>query len=529
MSKNKSIGFISLILISSIIAVSTFQNCAKVNYQENEKTTGGQSTQNTITKTVQINPTFNPVNADMKILFVVDDSFTMSQSQQRLSNALDTLLNPLEGRNVEFKIVSTSGLPNNLIDYVISSQAVSTSVTEYSVSNAVNNRHGLLKSLSNFNSSQFNSLKLQVKNAILAVGTNGSDTEEGICAAVRQLFDTSSNRFFRSGDKSAIVFLTDENDASQFSNCLSQYEMNTQSGQVVYYNYSQQRTRIQLEYKVDRDGLEYWYPVTWEIPLQTPNNFSNGSTCSTNDLTKSIMNVQDLGYQVRNVTTCTYVLNPATFYGADLGDDGSVAGKNLCTSTVTYQGHTYTNLYSFISASEYAAQSGTCQKQVISSSSLSASPNWISVVNSDTVALQAQDLSSALVNKSNELFGSGFIVASLIRKNGESCALQSGQSYGTKYLQLSDRLGDQAVTESLCASSFSNVLNKVSQFIKAESLKSYVVPNMATDEKVFSVAVRRNGVDTALTTSQFESVGSTVTLTDYTLYAGDIILVTYGK
>ena len=528
MIKEKGLSLLTLVLISAVMVTTTFQNCAKVSYQLNQKNNANNN-QSVVTKTAQINPSFNPENADMKVLFVVDDSFTMSQSQQRLSAALDSLLDPLEGRNVDFKIVSTSGLPNNLIDYEVTANTVSSDTTEYTVKNSVNNRHGLLKSLSAFNASQFASLKSQIKNTILAVGTNGSDIEEGFCAAARQLYDSTDTRFFQPGDKAAIIFLSDENDTSAFNNCLAKYKIKTQSTQSVVYTYNQQKARLNLEYKVDRDGLEFWYPATWEIPLSTPNNFSNNGTCSSTDMNSAVQKMTDLGYQIRNSGNCTYVLSAANYYGSDLGDDGTNATKNLCTSTVTFKGSTFTNLYAFISASNYSAQSGSCQKQTYSASTISPASDWTSIVASDAAATNSQDLMTGLVNKSNELFGTGYIMASIVHKSGESCSLQSGQSYGVKYQQLSDRLGTRGVTESLCANSFTSVLSQVSQFIKTESAKSYTVPNMSSDESIFSVVVRRNGQDIKLTTSQFEAVGSTITLTQFILQQGDLIEVTYGK
>lgn len=525
MSKNKGLSLIGLVLIAAVIVASSFQNCAKVNYQTTANPVGAAS----VTKTATINPAFSPQNADLKVLFVVDDSYTMSQSQSRLSNALDSLLNPLQGRNVEFKIVSTSGIPDNLIDYSIQSTNLSSTVVRNVVSNNVNNRHPQFKSLVNYNSTQFNALKAQVKSAVLAVGTNGSDTEEGFCAAARQLFDNSTNRFFNPGDKAAIIFLTDEDDASTYKRCLSAYELNTNSAQVVYYNYMQQRTKITLEYRVNRDGIISWYPATWGIALSSPNNFSNNQNCSSQDQAAALAKINAMGYVVQNVTACTYELAQTNHYGSDLGDDGTVASKNLCTSTVTFQGQSYPNLYSFITAAGYSAQPTSCVKQTVASSSITASPNYTSVIESDTMANNAQDLKIALINKSNSLFGSGFIFASIIRKQGESCALQSGQSYGAKYEQLTSQLAQNAISESMCASSFSNVLSSVSNFMTTQAQKSYVVPNMTTEEKVLGVGIRRNGSLTTLNSSQFEAVGSTITLTNFTLMQGDIIEVSYGN
>lgn len=524
MSKNKGLSLIGLVLIAAVIVASSFQNCAKVNYQTTTKPVGVSS----ITKTATINPAFSPQSADLKVLFVVDDSFTMSQSQARLSNALDSLLNPLQGRNVEFKIVSTSGIPDNLIDYAIQSTNLSPTVVRNIVTNNVTNRHPQLKSLINYNASQFNALKSQVKSAVLAVGINGSENEEGFCAAARQLFDTSGNRFFNPGDKAAVIFLTDEDDSSAYQKCLSAYELNNTSAQVVYYNYMQQRAKITLEYRVNRDGIISWYPATWGIALASSNNFSNGQNCSTQDQAAALSKITAMGYVVQNASTCTYELAQTNHYGSDLGDDGSVAGKNLCNSTVTFQGQTYPNLYSFITAAGYSAQSGTCTKQTVASSSITASPNYTSVIESDTMAKNAQDLKIALINKSNDLFGSGFIFASIIRKQGEGCALQSGQSYGAKYEQLTSQLAQNAISESLCASSFSTVLSSVSNFMTTQAEKSYVVSEMTPDDRVLGVGIRRNGSLTALNSSQFEAVGSTITLTNFTLMQGDIIEVSYS-
>lgn len=527
MIHQKKLSLGTLILVAALFVASVFQNCAKVNYQAQPNIKVGGV--NVVTKQVSINPAFNPQNADMKVLIVVDDSYTMSQSQSRLSSAMDSLLNPLEGRNVDFKIVSTSGIPNNQIDYDFQTTNISSSVVQNTITNSIGNRHGVLRSLQSYNSTQFSSLKNQIKSAILAVGTNGSDTEEGFCSAARQLFDTSSNRFFNAGDKAAIIFLTDENDASAYSNCLSAYQQNINATQVVIYNYTQKRAKLSLEYQVNRDGLVSWYPVTWGIALTSPNNYVQDANCSATDLAAVQSKITQMGYTIRNVGTCTYETVQANYYGADLGDNGSVPSKNLCSSTVTYQGQNYTNLYTFVAAAGHSAIAGSCVKQTASTNSVTAISNLVSVIKSDTVSNDAQDLRAALINKSHELFGTGFIFASIVRRNGETCSLQSGQSYGTKYEQLTTNLNSNAVIETMCASSFATVLTNVSTFIQNVANRSYVVPDMADGESVFSVGVRRNNGLIALSPTQFEAVGSTITLTNFSLFQGDIIEVTYGK
>lgn len=539
--RQKKIGFIGLFLISAIATTMIFQNCSKVNYdvQPNPtvKTTGQ------VNRITSINPTFNTQNSDMKVLLVVDDSYTMSQSQLRLSNAVDSLINPLFGRNVEFKIVSTSGIPNNEIDYNIDKKYLNANQTEISeaqalssqsylidktITNRTYERHAKIASLKNYTQSQFNSIKTKVKNAILNVGVNGSDTEEGFCAAARQLFDSSPTSFFKHGDKAAVIFLTDEDDASTFISCVSKYQEQISNSPIVYYSYLEQRARLKLEYQVTRDGIITWVPVTWAVGLPNGQHFIAGTTCNVSDVSIATSIITQKGYIIRNVSECKYEAVQSTRYGADLGDDGTVANKNLCTSTVTYQGSNYTNLYTFITASSLSAVVGSCQKTTQPANSIAQTGVYTSVIESDSASSSMQDLKNALINKSNDLFGSGFIYANIIRKSNESCALQTGQAYGQKYESLALQLPQNAVVESLCAANFSTVLSQVSQFIVSSANNSYVVPGVVEGEVILGVSVQRNSHLIPLDNSQYEAVGSTITLTNFPLQTGDILEVSIG-
>jgi hypothetical protein len=542
MEKQKKIGFIGLFLISAFATTLVFQNCSKVNYNELHDPKANPS--GNVDRIISLNPTFNTENSDMKVLFIVDDSYTMSQSQSRLSNAIDSLINPLFGRDVEFKIVSTSGIPSNEIDYKIdrkyydnngteitSTQAASTNnyMIENSITNRATDRHVKLASLKNHTQSQFNAIKAKVKAAILDVGVNGSDTEEGFCPAVRQLFDSASTSFFKKGDKAAIIFLTDEDDSSAFSVCMSDYKQQVSTTPVVYYSYLEQRAKLTLEYQAVRDGLTVWIPVNWGVGLPSGQYFNVGSTCNASDVSIATKIITDKGYVVRNVSSCVYEAVQSTRYGADLGDDGSNASLNLCNSSFTIQGSTFTNLYSYIAASNLSAIAGSCQKSTQPANTITNILGaYTPVIASDSAATSIQDLESALINKSNELFGSGFIYASIIRKNNESCALQAGQSYGTKYEALSSHLPHNSVVESMCANNFSGVLSQVSQFIVTSASHSYVVTGLAEGEVVLALSVKRNGQLIPLTSAQFEVVGSTITLTNYPLQQGDTLEVSVG-
>lgn len=538
MTTSRKIAWSGFLIIAVAVTTVVFQNCSKVNYKE--LTGDGKVNPNSVTKTISINPTFNSQSADLKVLLVVDDSYTMSQSQTKLSTAMDSLLNPLFGRNVEYKIVSTSGVPSNQIDYSLDkkyynslnqeiSQAQANNSGSYSIETYVNNtlttRHQKFSTLKNFTQAQFDSVKTNIKKAILQVGTNGSDSEEGSCAALRQLFDSSTNRFFKKGDKAAIIILTDEDDGSQFKNCVSKYQEKVSNSPTVFYNYLQQRARLQLEYQATRDGIITWIPASWAIGLPQTSTFVASTSCTSADQQAALQKISAKGYTVRNVTSCVYEATQTTHYGVDLGDDGS-SNLNLCMSPVTYQGISYPNLYSFVTASGLSAVNGSCERVSQSSNSIVRTDVFTSVISSDSAAHQMKDLHTAFLNKTSELFGQGFFVASIIRKQNESCSLQTGQSYGLKYLDLTDKLGQNAITESLCASNFSTVLNQISQFIIDVATNSYVIPDFKTTDKVTSVQVVRSTQTINLTTSQYEVVGSTLTLIDFNLQQGDILKVT---
>jgi hypothetical protein len=535
MNRNQKMGITGLFVVGFFAISPIFQNCAKVNYDtfSNVGTlgTGGS-------RKLTIDPTYNQVKANLKVLFVVDDSYTMSQSQLQLANALDSLLNPLMGHNVDIKIVSTSGVPSNEVDYNITTRymteqrlmipqsqtsSLSSYLIEKSVANNSNLRHGTLKLYRSSTTAQFNALKNQIKSAILDVGVNGSDTEEGLCSTARQLFDESSSSFFKAGDKAAIIILTDENDSSVFSNCVSRYIQRVASQPVVYYNYGQQRARVTLEYQLTRDGATDWYPVVWGVALNGAQTITNGNTCSSAHLNYAVNRITSQGYVIRNVSACVYETVPASYYGADLGDNGSDVNKNLCTQQAIFNNTAYTNLYTMVNAIGLSAQPGSCSKLVLPGNTLSNSIEYESVIKSDVASTNAQNIMYAIKNRATQLFGSsGFNLASLIRKYGESCSLSSGQTYGVAYEGLATLLGPaNSVTASLCASNFSSTLSQVSNYIVTEAASSYVISGLQSTESVIGVKVLRGTQNVSLSSSEYEVVGTTLTITNFTLQTGD--------
>ncbi len=538
--KNNKINYIFLFAFFAIATTFVFQNCSKVNYTTPENLK--PKIKNINSRMIDVNPLFNQVFADMKVLIVVDDSNTMSQSQTRLSNAIDSLINPLFGRNVQFKIVSTSGIPNNQIDYrlikkitlengtVVSSLPTipENYTADYTVS-PKNIRHSQLSSSSNFTQAQFSVVKQNLKNAILAMGTNGSDKEEGLCPALRTMYDTSPTAFFKKGDKAAIIILSDEDDTSTFESCVSKYQEKISASPTVYYNYLEQRAKLNFEYQVNRDGINSWIPSTFAMGLPSGQFFVAGQTCNPSDASKAAELLAQKGFSVRNITNCIYEAARITRYGSDLGDNGNNTSVNLCQSQVTYRGVNYPNLYSLITTSNLSAVSGSCEKVVQGRNSITKTAQFTSVFEDDRAAFQMQDVKTAFINKSNELFGSGFIYSAIIHKANDSCALQTGQSVGKSYEDLAAKIPQNSNVESICAPQFSNVLSQTSQYIVNSASRSYLMTQMTSDEIISDVSISRSGQIIQLDRSQYEAVGNILTMINFTLQQGDVMKVNLVK
>ena len=153
-----------------------------------------------------------------------------------------------------------------------------------------------------------------------------------------------------------------------------------------------------------------------------------------------------------------------------------------------------------------------------------------SVSQSRYIATGAESLAQAIKNKSIQIFGTnGFLIANIVHKQGESCHLASGQSYGQKYISLASTLGSQGLTESICANSYSSVLSTTSNFLTTVATKTYQVSPLNNNELILDVSYVRGGTTTKLSRgTDYEVVNSTITFKNFTPQAGDSIVVGIG-
>lgn len=535
MTREQKLGILGFVLAVAFSVSPIFQNCAKVNYgtKSNEDPTGLALA----SRKIMIDTTTEKASAPVKILFIVDDSYTMSQSQQLLSNSIDSLLNPLKGRNVTIKVVSTSGVPNNAIDYSSDVKYFNELQQEITASQTaglanfyiekryynINGRHSEYKILPNDSDLNFSNTRAALKNTLLNMGTNGSDQEEGLCAIARQLFDTSSTAFFKAGDKGLVILISDENDASVFDRCTYKVREKMSSQDVALYNYNQQQVRLKLEVRNTQDGLEQWLPVEWGVSLSGQTAISVNANCSTEHKNYGVNKITALGYQVRNVSSCVYEVVAAAFNGKDLGDDASNPATNLCTQSLMFNNVSYSDLYQMVNSTGYSVQAGSCQRTIQPGNTAKTLEENAFVTLADSTATTAKSLPLAIYNRASTLFGqNSFFLSAIVHKNPESCSLSSGQSYGTKYEELSRSFPDQSVVTSICDSNYGPALGQLSSYVIDVVTKSYQA-DISSEEKIIAVVVLRGSESIRLGTGDYEAAGGTITFLNFQLQVGDKI------
>lgn len=535
MTREQKLGTLGFVLAVALSVSPIFQNCAKVNYgtKSNEDPTGLALA----TRKVSIDTSTEKANAPVKILFVVDDSYTMSQSQQLLSNSIDSLLNPLKGLNVTIKVVSTSGVPNNAIDYssdVKYFNELQQEITNSQTANLANfyiekrfdntnSRHPEFKILPSDSDLNYSNTRAALKNTILNIGTNGSDQEEGLCAIARQLFDTTSSAFFKAGDKGLVILISDENDASVFDNCTYKIREKMSSKDVALYNYNQQQVRLKLEVRNIQDGLEQWLPIEWGVSLSGPNTVSLNSNCSSEHKDFGVNKITALGYQVRNVTSCVYDFVSAAFNGKDLGDDATNSTINLCSQNLMFNNVNYSDLYQMVNSTGYSIQAGSCQRIIQAGNTAKAVEENTYVTLADSTATTAKSLPLAIYNRASSLFGqNSFFLSTIVHKNSETCTLSSGQSYGTKYEELARSFPNQSVIASLCDSNYGPALGQISSYVIDVVKKSYQI-EISNEEKIIAVVVLRGSDSIRLGLEDFNAAGGTITFLNFQPQVGDKI------
>ena len=243
---------VNLIVLTIVI---TYQACSK-NYNVEVQSVGlPPKCRDGKCKTGQMNPDIDVIRPPTKVLFVVDNSRTMSLSQSYLATGVQDMAKDLHGFDADFFIYSTTdqALSSNETNSnlrndkpVLNSSKLQTCSWKEMVDGkwvdktgaiCPNDKQGLFTSefINLMNPSLAQGIKFRstdpmtqlqqssqnLASAVTSTGIEGSSTETGLCTLVRSVYNEAENKIFKKGDNAALVILSDENDASDPAQCIS--------------------------------------------------------------------------------------------------------------------------------------------------------------------------------------------------------------------------------------------------------------------------------------------------------------------
>ncbi len=336
--KNQRLFLVVGINLSVFLVVLMFQACGK-DYGVSLQSAGLPPkcrTGNCITS--QINPEIDTVRPPTKILFVVDNSRTMKLSQGYLANGASSLAKDLRGFDADFYIYSTSDshqkksdIDGNLVDKddkpvlavtpiksckwtekvdgknieKIGGDCPNTDKTEY-VTEWLNLMNSSLSPNLNFRSNytegELNLASDNLSKAITGVGVDGSSTETGLCSLVRAVYNDSANSIFKKGDNAAMVVMSDEDDASLASKCLSRTTQKEafvgKSAEKQACDQSKEKCD-EVDYKVDFGAMTATVPYAELKADYKCETLTNGACEVNGNCTKVTYSYNNLGVKVQ--------------------------------------------------------------------------------------------------------------------------------------------------------------------------------------------------------------------------------------
>ncbi len=573
------------------------------NFPEVSSTPAPSCTDCSSSRVVEIDPQLKSNKPNMKLFMIVDNSNSMSAHQSTLSSAMDGLLNGIRGYNVTAYLYSTTlygpflpwngiTLPGFQDDYIWSDKADSQTAKSYSwlenggpmsstglpdASQAAHitqlERHDTLSLARSFASgwggsnptftenmsdADFTSMKTNLKNRILGMGTNGSNSSEsGSCNLVRALLETGPNKVFEPGDFAAFLILSDEDDSSSASTCVRSLTtgLKAQSYQYLQADDTCGNSCASYTYTVNFDPLPTVnaeclvtkivdnVPETWTY--WTDNSESRSCSivgslaCTSSQLSQA--QAQCIGTLVPG--TCSYQCGCSAASGLFCSDADYVTltVPNACTNSFTQNGITYVNAIDYLRRNGYPNKPyTTCSQQgysyVNETSWVSDSTVFSSVPLTDDPEAIPGDLIASFHKKAKALFGeNGYTITSIIQDPVKDLALPGCKllsnggalpgSYGWKYLDLMAGTSQPSQSFSICEPNYDGALGSLADFI-TQVIESSFLLDFHAGESLGRVWLRRNGTDTELTSGiDYTLNAHRLDIQSGLLQTGDILLV----
>lgn len=235
-----------------------YQNCSNVNFDATEQLLSEEAQQRMCPNGCidgKLDSLENIDKPEVKVILVTDNSFSMTQSQEKLAVGVGSLIDRLKGFTSSYHLFTTTQEGDKQVTVkqrgcerrrdgvnellpgtecpTGSSRVLGDIYSQFdswslAPSLTSGNQYRITESASE---AEFSELKQRLATAIASptsgVGTAGSDREQGLCTLARTVYAEGATKILNRGDVAVFTVISDENDFSDLNNCLSEVRSET--------------------------------------------------------------------------------------------------------------------------------------------------------------------------------------------------------------------------------------------------------------------------------------------------------------
>jgi hypothetical protein len=329
-------------LVPMLLALSfIFQNCSNVDFENTlpvEHVLRDERCYGYDCYDAKITPEETVEKPEIKVVMVVDNSYTMTQMQDKLAAGVKNLLAGLAGYKASFSIYSTTHQTGaSLLGFQYNKQAVfDRQECKMTVGGVLQDSGciagprplgsmieemthiqlapslidpSIFKIDENSQPEDITELSERLGDEIRKIGIHGSPEERGICTLVKTVFDESDSRPFKSQDQLGVfVVISDEDDESSAQNCLSQVNKKTDCSE------EDLRTKTVTETIACSTPDCRYFPVQYSVQLGSRSRILETKSF------KRFQNVRNITWKTTTPQTYNHGLN----YKYNVVEDGVV-------------------------------------------------------------------------------------------------------------------------------------------------------------------------------------------------------------
>ncbi|WII70524.1 hypothetical protein QJS83_08645 [Bdellovibrio sp. 22V] len=435
-------------------------------------------------KVVELQPKESTEYPSTQVVLVIDNSATMKQSQEELAERIDSLLATLSNKKVTLHMFSTSQylyaskstfgtFKNGVETYVNSAADLSPTETD-AIMKSEFGPNTLPFVLNPTDSASVRQAAInRIKQSILVMGISGDDNESGLCGVLQM-----ANRkplFVNTNEKVVFFVLTDEDNYNGATHCKAEQVFNWDKTQMITYKQTQvSYTFTGVGYRDGVTAVEETRPFVG-VGASVINGAASlaGQECHSEDWKVVQSRVNGYIGKTLNLTGVNFYFKDATVTGCQykeasvlhtfLESEGLI---DYCNNS--YRG--YSNVLTYLAATKTGVSAS--QPCLLTSQSMARG-----VIRTKYFLENPTDVASTFLSQINTALQDKYFVSVVMNKEGQSCGLKSGQSYGAIFQRMAELSPSKVQTYSLCQGDdgYKAAFKKI-----AESI-SYVSQDFALD------------------------------------------------